>query len=582
MMCKRNQNSNSNHEDDGLLFLVASGTTTTRLELLPSQVPHLPSCSAWDALMEEGDGDSFSFGYSVANKKVQTHILLELCLLNAANCTIQNDETVLRFGTLLGKCRQLQRLELPWDYTLSVLGTINHASLLHVEIQGIPPPRNQEETTTCTSFTADRIVQHCLQALPNLERIVLHGDEEAETFATISSLAVLKCLESPRLKHLECKAMEIVPTQAATPQRLGMALRKNKSLELIRTRCGRVPEEILLEWGRALQEENRTLFYVDIGNLEGFTEAVAQTFTGIMARNSTFRSFECNLNGISSFNFLSLKHMFCMDISDNLIGDEGCLLLANALRGASIQRINLAENGIRRIGASAIAWGISQCKHLQILNICDNPVLQESDVRTIRSPIALQIMAKVHATPAYNHGFLGMLCATLNNHASLEWLNLANIGLSDEEGQLVALLVQISQLRTIFLGRNDLGDTTIGHLYSVLGDDKSTLTSLSLQLNSFGPLGFYTLWYGILRTNNRLQNVQLGLRTYNIYGNPRGQRDLDIDIRLNQAGRIRLLRDSRATLQDWLECLFALADDVDCSFALLREHPALCAFVNSK
>ena len=434
--------------------------------------------------------------------------------------------------------------------------------------------------TTPPASVADRIVMYCLKKLPRLERIVLNGDEEDDDFATLSSATMLKCLESPSLKNFECKAMEILASPVVPPRRLGLALRKNQTLELIRTRCGKVPEAILLEWGRALQEENRTLFYVDIGSLDGVTDAVAQTFTGVMARNTTFRSFECNLNGVSSFNFLSLKNMFCMDISDNLIGDEGCLVIANALVGASLERINLADNGIHRIGASAIAWGMSHCKYLKICNICDNPILQESDMTTIRSPLALQVLARVQATPAYNHGSLGMFCAALNNHPSMEWLNLASTGLTDKEGSLVALLLQVSRLRTLFLGRNNLGDETMGHLYSVLGDDQSTLTSLSIQLNSFGALGFYTLWYGILRTNSRLQSVQLGLRTYNVYGCPRGQRDLDVAIRLNQAGRIRLLKDRHATAQDWLECLFAVADDVDCSYAFLREYPSLCSFID--
>ena len=129
---------------------------------------------------------------------------------------------------------------------------------------------------------------------------------------------------------------------------------------------------------------------------------------------------------------------------------------------------------------------------------------------------------------------------------------------------------------------NGLGDQSIGHLYNVLGDDKSTLTSLSLQMNPFGALGFYTIWHGILRSNSRLQNVQLGLRTYSVRGLARGQRDIDMAIRLNQAGRIRLYRDRRATPQHWLECLFTVADDVDCSYTLLREQPALCAFVDPK
>ena len=267
----------------------------------------------------------------------------------------------------------------------------------------------------------------------------------------------------------------------------------------------------------------------------------------------------------------------CMDISDNLIGDEGCLALARCLPGSAIERINLAENGIHRLGASAIAWGIAQAKCLKIVNICDNPVLQEGSAKHFTSAATRELVNIVQSHSAYSHGFLGMLCAALQDHQSMEHLNLSSTGLTDAQGPLVALLARISNIRDLILGRNSLGDETCGHLYSVLGNDQSSLNSLSLQVNSFGAMGFYTLWQGVLRTNSRLKNLRVGLRTYSINGTSRGQRDIDIALRLNKAGRVKLLRDRTATAKDWLECLFSVADDADCSYTLLRENPSLCA-----
>jgi Ran GTPase-activating protein (RanGAP) involved in mRNA processing and transport len=349
---------------------------------------------------------------------------------------------------------------------------------------------------------------------------------------------------------------------------------------------------MLLEIGRALQEENRTLQYVDIGNVDGVTDAVAQCFTAVMASgNTTFRSFECNLNGVSTFHYMSLQHMFCMDISDNCIGDDGCLVLAKCLPGSSIERINLAENGIHRLGASAIAWGIAQAKCLKILNICDNPVLEEGPAVPVTSADVRNVMNQVQGHSAYAHGFVGMLCAALQDHPNMEHLNLASTGLSDTQGggTLVALLIRISHLQTLLLGRNNLGDETCGHLYSVLSDEQCCLSSLSLQVNSFTALGFYTLWHGVLRTNDTLQNLNIGLRTYDINGCSRGQKDINIALRLNKAGRVRLLKHrnkgaagatttttNAATVKDWLQCLFRVANDTDCSYTLLRENPALC------
>lgn len=483
-------------------------------------------------------------------------------------------ETVRRIRTVLDLCPQLTKICVPCRYATQVLDKLTHKSLVELEIHGVP----ESQPDRASPSVADIIVMHCLSHGNTLQRLVLWGDEEGEVYPTLSSLSLSQCLQSASLTHLELKAMEVVPCEAVPPRLLGQALRRNTTLELFRARCGRMPEAILMEIGLALQQENRTLYYVDIGNLQGVSDAVAQTFTGIMASgNTTFRSLECNLNSISNFNFMSLKHMFCMDVSDNLIGDEGCLVLASCLPGASLQRLNLADNEIHRVGASAIAWGMRQAKYLNIVNICDNPILQDCDTTSIRSPVARSVLQKVQAEPAYAHGFLALLCASLQDHQNLSILNLAATGLTDAQGPLLALLLRVSPVQNIHLGRNSLGDETCGHLYSVLGEDGSRLTSLSMQMNSFGALGFYTLWQGVLRTNSRLQNVQVGLRSHNVYGSPRGQRDVDIALRLNKAGRVRLLRDRRATAQEWLECLFGVVDDVDCSFALLRENPTLCS-----
>jgi len=497
-----------------------------------------------------------------------------------------------------------------------IRGSSSLLSLQDLEIHGIPLCSQQQQqqqqqqqensvvmtttTTTTTTTTlrrspADILVSYLFTGevgsddgegvndqqqrhrIHRLKRIALHGIEDGDGYATLSTETLLRCWgSSSSLQKLELTAMEVLPSPTVSSERLGRALRTNRSLELLRIRCGRIPQDILLEIGRSLWKENRTLYYVDIGSLEGVTDAVAQTFATVMACNPVFRSLECNLNSITSFNFVSLKNMFCMDISDNLLGDEGALLIANCLPGASIERLNFADNGISRVGASAIAWGVGQCKYLKICNICDNPVTQETDMSTVRSPLARAVFDKVRASLAYSHGFLGMLCAALKDHQNMEHLNLASTGLTDRDGALLALLIRVSCVRQLFLGRNNLADETCGHLYSVLGDDECELTSLHLQLNSITALGFYTLWQGILRTNSKLQSVQIGLRTYSIYGQPRGQRDVDIALRLNQAGRIRLLRDRSATIQEWLECLFAVTDDIDCSFALLRENPSLC------
>lgn len=218
---------------------------------------------------------------------------------------VNKAELMHRVSSFLEISTNLQCLHLHSSVAVQVLDYLP-GTIREVEIEEVPPPA---EDGSAPTLVADVLVNRLL-SLGQVERIVLKGSEDLDDFPQISSLAVLKCFESTTLKFLEMKGMEVTLNPSASPRRLGQALRVNKILELIRTRCGRVPETILLEISRALQEDNRTLQYVDIGSLEGVTDAVAQSFTAIMASgNTTFRSLECNLNGISNFNHTSLKHM---------------------------------------------------------------------------------------------------------------------------------------------------------------------------------------------------------------------------------------------------------------------------------
>ena len=138
----------------------------------------------------------------------------------------------------------------------------------------------------------------CLQAVPWLERLVVHGHADADggnsSTTTIATATLLACLASPHLRHLELHTVTLQvadhPQEEDCATRLAQALCDNHGLKLWRWRHGRVPTSVLLALATAMRDGNRTLRYLDIGHTHGVTDAVAQTLTAAMACNTTFRS----------------------------------------------------------------------------------------------------------------------------------------------------------------------------------------------------------------------------------------------------------------------------------------------------
>jgi hypothetical protein len=50
---------------------------------------------------------------------------------------------------------------------------------------------------------------------------------------------------------------------------------------------------------------------------------------------------------------------------------------------------------------------------------------------------------------------------------------------------------------------------------------------------------------------------------------------MDTYLKLNRAGRKRIVGNGKASTNDWINMVISLKDDIDCSFILLSENPAL-------
>jgi len=208
--------------------------------------------------------------------------------------------------------------------------------------------------------------------------------------------------------------------------------------------------------------------------------------------------------------------------------------------------------------------------------MCDNPLCDVDAGDGPTSDITRTIHNSFKNTPAYRQGFLGMLCASLRQNRSLSFINLANTSIEDSHGPLLAILLRVSTIDGLGLLRNHIGDKGCVYMCQALVKYPTTLRVLLLQNNSISTQGFYALWKGVLSTNDTLVSVQFGNELVEIEGVERGQRDLDIAIRMNRAGLIRLRKNKNTTRKEWVEALIQLRDNLDCSFPFLRENPLIC------
>ena len=177
----------------------------------------------------------------------------------------------------------------------------------------------------------------------SLTSVCVKYDEFAEDHLPLSARALIALLQCPGLLKIELERCALSSSgndndntvsgedqdtsNDNTDEAVYQALASNVSLFLLRMRSGSIEQGLGESIARAIEVENRTLKYLDMGDMN-LSEPVVSVVTKAILRNPTIQGVELNLNSIEQFHFQSLGNMTCMDISDNFLGDEGALQLA--------------------------------------------------------------------------------------------------------------------------------------------------------------------------------------------------------------------------------------------------------------
>lgn len=129
-------------------------------------------------------------------------------------------------------------------------------------------------------------------------------------------------------------------------------------------------------------------------------------------------------------------------------------------------------------------------------------------------------------------------------------------------------------LVTLNLPRSNLKDEGLLHLVQGLNVN-TTLKKIEVGVSKdIGDQGMGALMK-MLETNYELERLVVSSSQKSI------KEKVQYYMRLNEVGRGALLRDGKATREQWVEMLISCSDDLDCLFYFINVNPSLCQFANA-
>ena len=181
----------------------------------------------------------------------------------------------------------------------------------------------------------EMMLQRYVAPLAGLNTLSIRYDENAGDLLPMSGDALASLISCPGILKIELERCalstdnggENVGDNDTSEQKVFQALSNNHSLLVLRMRSGSLETQLGESIARAIEVGNRCLRYVDVGDM-GVSEDIVGAISKAIMRNGQLAGVDLNLNSIQEFHFLSLSNLTCMDVSDNYLGDNGALKLA--------------------------------------------------------------------------------------------------------------------------------------------------------------------------------------------------------------------------------------------------------------
>lgn len=171
-----------------------------------------------------------------------------------------------------------------------------------------------------------------------------------------------------------------------------------------------------------------------------------------------------------------------------------------------------------------------------------------------------------------------LIAKSLEQNKSLETLVLPcpTEDLTVESCAAISRALQVNKtLVTLNLPRSNLCDDGLLHIAQGLTVN-TTLKKIEVGVSkSIGEKGTDALT-AMLEKNYELERLVVSSAENNI------KEKVEYYMRLNEVGRGTLLRDGKATREQWVEMLISVRDDLDCLFYFTTVNPSICQFANTR
>ena len=264
--------------------------------------------------------------------------------------------------------------------------------------------------------------------------------------------------------------------------------------------------------------------------LQGNNSSVVQAFSSLRA-NSSLKELSLEANEMTDETFARICEAFSpglgsiakLDLRYNYLGNDSARIIASLLEEdvSGLKHVNLDSNEIEDEGLVSICRALKKNKTLTAIGLSSNGITNDGS-------IALADVLKVNST--------------------LTWLLIdSHDGVQDGLIAVANALKENETLKSLVFSSTLPGENVLSAIRETLRDN-------------------------------------LVLAEIHVFRGSVGSRDPDIDyyLKLNRAGRSKVIDRHDATESDWMEVLEDSDGDVDCLYYFLRANPALCEHVGDK
>lgn len=270
------------------------------------------------------------------------------------------------------------------------------------------------------------------------------------------------------------------------------------------------------------------------------------------------------------------------------LGAEDIFPLAEHLktrgRQSSLKILNLAQNRIGDDGSIAIAGATNACQIIE-LDLRDNSLSQEGSVSVLPALLNRNtLLEKLNLSSNKIRDDGGQLLAEILENDSLglqlKYLNIARVGITDVAGCRLAQALRINKhLHSLNLAHNAIANESYVAFGGVLEKHNRTLLDMNLQCDRKNVhLSGCEALLKAAEENHFLETISTNLgSSYEVKSAKFGYSTrIRMFLRLNHAGRRRLLGDQQGNRNAWVEALSSVNDDLHAIHYFISTNPALC------